>query len=128
MQHHTTANRVPARLTQDDGRQSQPHTPKAPTVEQLTYEYDSVELAKEPRISESCPRNWLTQAEADERGEPSSPATSGCPLVSLQLVTIRMRCSIPAGNGRRAPWGPTDQAKAPVQGASRGVREVIRCR
>ena len=49
-------------------------------------------------------------------------------MVVLLLVTIRMRCSIPAGSGRRAPWGPTDQAEAPVPGASRGVREVIRCR
>ena len=40
-------------------------------MKKLTYEYDSVELAKDLRISQSCPRNWLTQAKADERGAPS---------------------------------------------------------
>jgi hypothetical protein len=96
-------------------------------VEKLTYEYDSVELVKDLRISQSCPRNWLTQAEADERGAPSRYIQMSV-MVLLLLVTMRTRCSIPAGNGRRTPWGATDQAKAPIQGASRGVREVIRCR
>ena len=89
-----TANRAPARLAQEDGRQSQPHTPKAPTVEKLTYEYVHPESV----------------------------------MVLLLLVTMRMWCPIPAGSGAGLLGGPTDQAKAPIQGASRGVREVIRCR
>ena len=96
-------------------------------MEQLTYEYDSVELAKDLRISQSCPRNWLTQAKADERGAPSRYIQMSV-MVLLLLVNHADAVLNPAGNGRRTPWGPTDQAKAPIQGASRGVREVIRCR
>jgi hypothetical protein len=57
------------------------------------------EVAKELRISESCLRNWMAQAEADEAGSSEARLTSAEPGRARETRLVRIMCYFTRGPG-----------------------------